>query len=394
MVHGHGSGVEARNLPPRITFLCHEYVPIGGGAASALDAITKVLARRGRSIQIITIGLGKATTEEVDSVGRNIVRFGVGRKNHLCPSAWDLLRSYLALRYRSQSRLRTFRPDLLIAYFAFPAGLAALALRNRLGIPLVVSLRGSDVPGFSNGRWGAARCLQKLLVRPVWERADLLLANGTRLVDLAHRFVPAPKARNWSNGIDTEHYRPGAIRSADESLRVLFVGQLIERKRCREAVQAVKWLGEQGIAAHLTVVGDGPERPGLEALVSGLPKHIHVSFTGAVGRSEMPAIYRDHDVLMHLSSAEGVSNVLMEAMASGLAVVCTRAAAEHVYARQRQAAIFVRSLDPSDVGKELLQLALDAKKRWDMQRRARRLSQLYDWKRAADELEDYCCEVF
>ena len=151
----------------RLSFLSHAFPPIGGGAASALDALTRGLARRRHPVQILTSGLGNRRTEENDQPGREVLRFGVGRRHTISPSARELLRSYLALRYASLRPLRRFSPDVIVAFFAFPAGLAALGVGRRLGRRVVVSLRGSDVPGFSDERWGILRFAHRFLVRPV-----------------------------------------------------------------------------------------------------------------------------------------------------------------------------------------------------------------------------------
>lgn len=379
--------------PWRLTFLCHEFVPIGGGAASSLDALTKVLARRGKLIQIITIGLGRQTTEEVDPFGRHVTRFGVGRRKRLCPTTWDLVRSYVALRFESIPRIREFAPDLLVAYFAFPAGRAALALRKRFEIPLIVSLRGSDVPGFADARWGAARWAQTHVVRPVWKQSDLLLANGSHLVELARRFAAPPMAINLANGIDTDRYAPALVERSAAPLRILFVGQLIERKRCRDALNAVRWLGDRGVPARLTVVGEGPRRNELEAMRSTLPQGVEVTMAGVKKRTEMPDVYREHDALVLLSSAEGVSNVFMEALASGLAVVCTRDAARDFCRNHPECAIFVDSTDPAAVGGELLRLANDVGTRRRLQRTARSVAAAFDWEQAAVRFEHYAGQL-
>jgi glycosyltransferase involved in cell wall biosynthesis len=372
-----------------MSFLCHEFVPVGGGAASALDALTKVLAQRGHLIQILTIGLGTHTTEEIDDHGRQLVRFGVGRRRSLCPGAWTLVRSYLALRVASVSKIEAFSPNLLVAYFAFPAGLAALGLRRRLGIPLIVSLRGSDVPGFADARWGAARFLKRRLVRPVWKNADLLTANGPYLVDLARRFAPNREPKNLPNGIDNAKFCAGADGNSSQALRVLYVGQLIERKRCREVIEALRWLGEQRVPAQLTIVGDGPQRRELAAMIPTLPKHVEVKMVGTLARAQMPCIYREHDALVHLSSAEGVSNVILEAMASGLPIVCTRAAAREVYDNHRESAVFVESVTPSRVGEKLLQLARNMPVRKRLQSNGLRAAAELDWARTAALFESY-----
>lgn len=370
----------------RISFLSHEFPPIGGGASSALDALTKGLARRRHQVQILTIGLGNRETEENDQLGRSVLRFGVGRKDKISPSAWELLRSYLALRYSSLRPLRRFSPDVIVAFFAFPAGLAALGVGRRLDRRVVASLRGSDVPGFSDERWGILRFAHRFLVRPVLRRADLLTANGQFLTELAALFEPRRRIISLPNGVDTDRYHPPPQRRNDESLKVLFVGQLIERKRCRALIDTMRFLGRQGIAAELTLVGDGPLRSDLESASRHLPNGIRVTLTGFISRKEMPEVYRAHEVLVQPSKAEGISNVVLEGLASGLCVVGSRAAVGELLDHE-ESGIILDDVEPQNVGRALRLLSERPEVRRRMQLASRRIAENRSWDSAVESLE-------
>jgi glycosyltransferase involved in cell wall biosynthesis len=75
---------------------------------------------------------------------------------------------------------------------------------------------------------------------------------------------------------------------------------------------------------RLTIVGDGPERGALEAQARALGVADRVAFEGAVAHQRIASYLHRADVFCLPSYAEGVPTVLMEAMASGLAVVATR----------------------------------------------------------------------
>lgn len=375
----------------RLTFISHEFPPIGGGASSALDAITKKLAERGQVVQILTIGLGNKNQCETDKFGRIIIRFGVGRGKILAPSAWELLLSYKALRFKSLSHLREFAPNVLTAFFAFPAGHAALFWGSCLNIPVVVSFRGSDVPGFSDGRWGLFRYARFFLLRPVWKRADLLLANGRRLSHLAERFMPTRKVVNLPNGVDIKIYHPSSQCNGQGPLKVLFVGQLIERKRCIEMLDGMEWLAKQGIPFELTIVGEGPLLPRIELFAKYLQRNqrkIRIILMGHIQRDKMPEIYRQHNVLVLLSKAEGVSNVLLEALASGLCIIASKAASNDVL-KDKEAGIVIDTVTPSAIGRALLTLAKSLDFRIEMQNAARKLSKSFDWNVTVASFEDH-----
>ncbi|MGA1794521.1 MAG: glycosyltransferase family 4 protein [bacterium] len=375
-----------------LSFLSHEFPPIGGGASSALDALTKKLAQRGHSIQILAIGMDEKTTHEKDRFDRVIIRFACGRRRIMAPSAWELLRSYLVLRYSSVPFVRSFRPDALTAFFAFPSGHAAIALKRRFTIPLIVSLRGSDVPGFSDARWGIFRFIRTTLLRPVWKQADLLLANGNRLLYLADTFIRTGKVFNLPNGVDTDIYQPPMRRHTDNHMRILFVGQLIGRKRCIEMLEGIEWLAGREVSAEMTIVGDGPLRPEIEARASRIQDRIRIHIMRPVERDRMPELYQRHDVLILLSRAEGISNVLLEALASGLCVVTSDTASQDVLGGKR-AGIRLDRITPQNIGDALFTLGQNRDIRQQMQTEARKLAEGFSWTTTAISFENHVSRI-
>jgi colanic acid/amylovoran biosynthesis glycosyltransferase len=107
---------------------------------------------------------------------------------------------------------------------------------------------------------------------------------------------------------------------------VLCVARLAAQKGLEVLIGAVKLLADRGIDVQLVLVGDGPMRDRLRLRAKRLGITDRVTLTGAVGQDEMAAYYADADVFCLPSFAEGVPVVLMEAMASGRAVVATRVA--------------------------------------------------------------------
>jgi colanic acid/amylovoran biosynthesis glycosyltransferase len=125
-------------------------------------------------------------------------------------------------------------------------------------------------------------------------------------------------------GVDGERYTPGEASGREGSgVRVLCVARLVRHKGHPTLLRALAALGEQGLELEATLVGDGPERGELERLRDELGLQGRVRFAGPLGQDELPAIYRDHDVFCLPTLSEAVGVVNMEAMASGLPVVCS-----------------------------------------------------------------------
>lgn len=124
-------------------------------------------------------------------------------------------------------------------------------------------------------------------------------------------------------GVDPAKYdrprEPGAAR-------LLFVGRLAAVKGLPLLFQALTSLRTSHPGIHLTLIGDGPERRGLEAEAKALRIDDIVTFAGYRSQSAVADYLTTSDMLVLPSFAEGVPVVLMEAMAARLPVVATRVA--------------------------------------------------------------------
>jgi glycosyltransferase involved in cell wall biosynthesis len=127
------------------------------------------------------------------------------------------------------------------------------------------------------------------------------------------------------NGIDTETYAPGSAMALRKALDlpagapvVGTVGRLDPIKDHRTLLEAFDAVRRRRPRARLLVVGDGAERRLLESAAGE-----GVRFLGT--RPDVPELLRVMDVFVLPSINEGISNTLLEAMASGLPVIATRA---------------------------------------------------------------------
>ena len=126
------------------------------------------------------------------------------------------------------------------------------------------------------------------------------------------------------NGIDLDAFRgPQRRGPRGAGARLLCVARLAPAKNHALLLQTVARLVESGRDVSLTLVGDGPLRGRLEERARELGISGRVRFAGR--RTDTPAFYRDADIFVLLSDYEGMPMSIIEAMASGLPVVATRA---------------------------------------------------------------------
>lgn len=123
-------------------------------------------------------------------------------------------------------------------------------------------------------------------------------------------------------GVDPDYYE--ARPAADEEL--LFVGRLAAAKGVPLLIDAMAGLRARFPQVRLSLIGDGPDRARLQeqVRVEGLEDAVH--FLGYRSQEEVAAALSETTLFVLPSFAEGVPVVLMEAMASGRAVVATRIA--------------------------------------------------------------------
>ena len=144
--------------------------------------------------------------------------------------------------------------------------------------------------------------------------------------------VPADRCEMLENGVDLDDYRRNrsvveAKRRLDlppDRLLIGAVGRLSAEKGFDLLIRAVHQLRRDGLAVDLVVVGEGDERPRLEALAAELSLGDRVRLLGY--RADLPDLYEAMDVFALSSLREGLPNVLLEAMALETPVVATRIA--------------------------------------------------------------------
>ena len=222
--------------------------------------------------------------------------------------------------------------DLIDAHYVYPDGLAAVMLGKWLGIPVVVSARGSDINLFST-----FRTIRPLIAR-VLHRADAVIAVSQGLKDrMVQLGCPAGKIVVIGNGVDAKQFRPAPQAEMRARLNlplgapiVVSVGNLKEGKGFHVLIDAIARLRQRRSDIRLVIVGEGPYRAQLEKQIEngGLGKSVYLA--GAQPHESLAEWYNAADIFCLASSSEGCPNVVLEAMACGLPVVTTAAGAELV----------------------------------------------------------------
>ncbi|GGC99023.1 glycosyltransferase [Aquisalinus flavus] len=209
--------------------------------------------------------------------------------------------------------------DLIDAHYYYPDGVAAVEVARRLGKPVTVTARGTDINLIPS--WPR----QKRMILDAAAKADASITVCRALKDeMVALGAREEKIHVLRNGVDLDLFRETQreetrMRLGLSGTVLLSVGHLIERKGHGLVIDALKTLPD----ATLVIAGAGPDRSTLEAQVDKSGLAGRVIFTGALPHEDLPAVYSAADVLVLASSREGWPNVLLEAMACGTPCVAT-----------------------------------------------------------------------
>lgn len=281
--------------------------------------------------------------------------------------------------------IRESKPDLILNYWVYPDGYAAVNVGKKLNIPVVTIAIGTDLNRPLKG-------IVKAYTRWTLQQSDLVITVSSKLAERAvelgtqqERVVPI------INGCDTKIFRPLERTVAREQLgldsneiSVLYVGRLDVLKGLLELVRACAELAKTDPRLRLTMVGEGPARAAIESLAAELSFRDRLRLVSPCPSSMVAQWMNAANVFALPSYAEGCPNVVVEALNCGIPVVATNVGGiPELVDSQRAVLVNPRSSDELTVA---LQTALT--RSWDHALIARRSRRSWDDK--AQELYQVC----
>ncbi|WP_248918715.1 glycosyltransferase family 4 protein [Pseudomonas entomophila] len=311
----------------RITLVSETFPPEINGVANTLGRLGDGLRQRGHQVEIVRPRQPSDTTDTPD-------------ETLLLCRGWPLP-GYPGLQWGEVSmhrllrRWRRQRPDVLYIATEGPLGLSALRAARRLEIAVVSGFH-TNFPQYS-GQYGLGLLARMLTHYLRWfhRRTDVtLVPSASQRLELERRGFErlGLMARGVDAGLFNPARRSQALRDqwglGVDDIAVLHVGRLAPEKNLallRPCMEALRKSYPQK-RLRLIVVGDGPQRASLE---QHLPEAV---FCGTQRGEALAEHYASGDLFLFPSLTETFGNVVLEALASGLAVVAydEAAAAQHI----------------------------------------------------------------
>ena len=304
-------------------------------------------------------------------VGSRNVDWEHGRLHSLVPPSKRRLRArFRGRRGRGPNQDLAFYRKRRFDLVYFPWNSAAVDHSALMDIfPAVVSCRGSQILIAPTSPWR----------RDMVEGFPAMFnrAAGVHCVseDILHAAtalgLDAAKARVVNPAVDPAVFFPPEGRS-EGPVEILSVGSLLWRKGFEDALVAMGHLRDAGVDFRYHLVGHGPDRQRLRFAVDDLDLTDRVVFHGA----QTPSQVRDHMQRCHIyvlsSVCEGIANVVLEAMACGMAVVSTRCGGMEEAVEHETHGLLVPTRDPEAMAEAVRRLAEDAELRRRLGEVARR----------------------
>lgn len=215
--------------------------------------------------------------------------------------------------------------DLLHAQYGYPTGLAALKASAATGVPNAVSIQGGD------GHWVGSCCAtHDRAMKAVLGHAGALLIGSRSFAEEVYENhgVPPEDFTIIPGAVDTRRFRPHDEERVGEisgEPALLYHGRVDSRKGVLDFLRAGRLLADRGVRARLIVSGIGPDVQSAKDLASDLGLGERVRFSGYAPYEQTPEVYRAAEIFVSPTYAEGFSNTILEAMATGLPVVSTNA---------------------------------------------------------------------
>ncbi|GAB5079550.1 glycosyltransferase family 4 protein [Arthrobacter sp. AD-310] len=296
----------------RIAIVAESFLPLMNGVTHSILRVLDHLQDRGDDVLVI------APASQDGDAPDQVKGADIHRLPAVPLAGYTNVRVAMGGVYRVKRILADYAPDVVHLASPFVLGWRAVQAAHQLGIP-TVAVYQTEVPGY------AAKYGVPFLENWAWNRVENIHLLATRtlvpstfaLNQLRGRGIP--RVHMWRRGVDTARFAPekrddgwrASVAPGGERI-VGYVGRLAVEKQV-EDLAALAGMPR----TKLVVVGDGPQRPALEAALPG------AVFTGFLGGEELARAVASFDLFVHPGEFETFCQTIQEAMASGVPVVAT-----------------------------------------------------------------------
>jgi phosphatidylinositol alpha-mannosyltransferase len=350
--------------------------PLPGGVTQHVRFLYENLRLRGHDVRILTSSHGLQRSSEGD-----VIRIG---KGFSVPANGSVGTLTVSFRYINQVRevLERERFDLLHFHEPLVPFLSPIVLRESRSVNVATF---HAYAGFSPAYELGGRVMGGYI-----ERLHGRIAVSAAARHFIDHYFPGDY-KVIPNGVDVDRFERSVpiARWQDGTPNLLFVGRFEPRKGLLDLLKAFRIVRRSGFESRLLVVGSGPqEREARRYVATRRLGDVH--FLGRVSDDEKAALFKTAEVYVSPATGrESFGIVLLEAMASGTAIVCSDIHGYKGVVRRGEQALLTPPRDPAALAAALARLLADDELRARMGESGRRRARDFSWERVTAKVDDY-----
>ena len=302
----------------KILLTTDTWTPTVNGVVTSTVNLRAELTARGHDVRVLTLA-GGCHTQQADGV----TFLGSLDAGLIYPGA----RLRAPALDNALQELIAWQPDVVHSQCEFSTFAPARRIARACGAPLIHTYHTvyEDYTHYFSPSRRMGRRLAALFTRAVCASADAVIAPTPKIQRLLQSYGVQCPVRVIPTGLDLRRFTAApdpALRTSlglpDRGPVLLYLGRLAKEKNIAELIAAMPDIP----GAALLIVGDGPERPALEAQAEALGLAGRVIFAGMVPPAQVPRYYALADAFVSASTSEAQSLTYIEALAAGLPLLC------------------------------------------------------------------------
>lgn len=394
--------------PKRILIFSLTYFPFVGGAEVAVKEITDRVGVFDVEFDMITLRFGSDALP-FERVGKiNVYRIGFTKEDISISDTYSFplfLNKYLfpfIAYFKARALHKDRRYSAVWSIMANYAGFAALFFKLSNGkTPFVLTLQEGDPISYIKRRVMIVYPLFKL----IFKKADIVQTISHYLAGFARSMRYRGPIEVIPNGVDVKMFSRKIPKEKIESLRkrlkkktkekyVITISRLVKKNAVDDIIKSLEHLPDK---VKLLIVGEGPDAEKLWNLANELGVAHRVLFLGHLPHEKLVLYLRISDVFARPSLSEGMGNVFIEAMASGIPVVATPvggipdflADGSTKIGRALPTGLFCNVRDPKSIAEKVTEFLENKELRERTTKNAKALAtEKYDWSRVAKDMRE------
>ena len=367
----------------RVALFSGKYKYVRDGANQALNRLVGDLEARGHKFRVYSPVTDRPAFEPKGMLVP-VPSVALPKRNEF--------RLALGLNRAIRDDVRAFAPDLIHVSAPDILDTRAQTLAKKLRVPIVASFHTRFETYLDHYGLGWMRPVLEAHLRRFYGRSDLVLVPNQAILEEMRGL--GPKVAIWSRGVDRDRFNP-ARRSAafrarhgwgDNDVAILFFGRLVLEKGIDRFIETILQLRANGLPVRVLVVGDGPARDRFDALPDAV-------LAGHLDGEALGEAVASADIMLSASTSEAFGNVVLEGMASGLAVVSANAPSAAAIVDHGRTGLLC---DPSSADAYVAAIATlieDPQRRRAIGQAAREASARFSWEEASLSVERAYQEV-